>query len=98
MGARQEFTGSEGLAVARRGKPWRVTRQAPAPATRRLVLELQAKRQHEGEDTLEKRLPIAQELGDGLVLPCPFARLSPCIPHVARSSSFGRHHRGNTLK
>jgi len=40
----------------------RVARQAPAPATGRLVCELKAKRQHEGEDTFEKRLPIAQQL------------------------------------
>jgi hypothetical protein len=33
------------------------------------VLQLQAEGQHEGEDTCEKRLPIAQELkGGGVVL------------------------------
>ena len=40
----------------------RVAGQAPTAATGRLVLELKAKRQHEGEDTLDKRLPITKEL------------------------------------
>src|SRR5207245_9685203 len=67
----------------------RVTRQAPAPATGRLVCELKAKRQNEGEDTLEKRLPIAKQLkvsgfilkidGDGTVCACLFG----CFAHVS---------------
>jgi len=40
----------------------RVARQAPTAVTGRLVDELKAKRQHEGENTLEKRLPIAQQM------------------------------------
>src|SRR5678815_3574307 len=39
-----------------------VARQAPAAVTGRLVLELKAKRQHEGEDTLEKGFAITKEL------------------------------------
>ncbi len=39
-----------------------VASQAPTAATGRLVCELKAKRQHEGEHTLEERLPIAQQL------------------------------------
>ena len=35
--------------------------QAPAPATGRLVGELKAKRQEEGEHTLEKRLAVSQQ-------------------------------------
>src|SRR5262249_10176894 len=40
----------------------RVARQSPTAVTGRLVEELKAKRQHEGENTLEKRLPIAQQM------------------------------------
>jgi hypothetical protein len=40
----------------------RVAGQAPTTATGRLVGELKAKGQHEGEDTLEKCLPIAKQL------------------------------------
>src|SRR5262249_6766739 len=43
----------------------RVTGQAPAPATGRLVGELQAKGQHEGEDTLAKRLAVSQQADIG---------------------------------
>jgi hypothetical protein len=46
-----------------------VARQAPAAVTGRLVRELKAKRQHEGEDTLEKGFAITKELkGGGFVL------------------------------
>ena len=38
-----------------------VAGQAPAPATGRLVGELKAQGQHEGEDTLEKRLAVSQQ-------------------------------------
>jgi hypothetical protein len=38
----------------------RVTRQAPAAATGRLVLEWKAKRQEKSEDTLDKRFAIAK--------------------------------------
>jgi len=43
----------------------RVARQASPSATGRLVLELQDKRQHEGEDTLEKGLAITKQLQVG---------------------------------
>src|SRR5215470_1467167 len=39
-----------------------VVRQAPASITDSLVLQLETEGQEEGEDTHEKRLPIAQEL------------------------------------
>jgi hypothetical protein len=61
-----------------------VAGQAPTAATGRLVGELKAQGQHEGEHTLEKRLPIAQQLqvggfvleidGDGPVFAGPFGR------------------------
>jgi hypothetical protein len=38
-----------------------VARQAPATATRRLVFELKAQRQDEGEDTFDKRLAVTKE-------------------------------------
>src|SRR5688500_13139065 len=38
-----------------------VARQAPAPATGRLMLELKAKGQEKGEDTFDKRLAVAKE-------------------------------------
>src|SRR5262249_16903363 len=40
----------------------RVARQAPPSATGRLVLELKAKSQHAGQDTLEKGRAIRQEV------------------------------------
>jgi len=43
----------------------RVARQALPSATGRLVLELKAKSQHEGEDTLEKGLAITKQLKVG---------------------------------
>jgi hypothetical protein len=67
-----------------------VARQAPAPITGRPVLQLETEGHKEGEDALEKRLAIAQQLkvrgfvskidGDGPVLPCPCARLSHVSP------------------
>ena len=39
----------------------RVTGQTPFPATGRLVFELKAEGEDEGEDTLEKRLPVSQQ-------------------------------------
>ena len=66
-----------------------VARQAPASAAGRLVLELKAKRQHEGEDTLEKCFAITKQLkvrrfvskipGDGAV----FAGLFGGYAHVS---------------
>src|SRR6266481_2180363 len=67
----------------------RVAGEAPASMTGRLVLELEAKRQHEGKDTLEKGLPIAKQLkvrrfvskihSNGPV----FAGLFDCDAHVS---------------
>src|SRR5262249_51872391 len=64
-------------------------RQAPTAVTGRLVDELKAKRQHEGENTLEKRLPIAKQMkvrcfvskidSDGPVFAGPFG----CVLHVS---------------
>ena len=87
----------------------RVARQAPAAATGRLVCELKAKRQNEGEDTLEKRLPIAKQLkvrcfilkidGDGTVCLVSVWLLCPCVsPQVIRSRQRMRHDGGNTWK
>ncbi len=42
-----------------------VARQAPALITGRFVLQLEAEGQKEGEDTLEKRLAIAEEVAVG---------------------------------
>jgi hypothetical protein len=38
-----------------------VAGQTPTPATGRLVCELEAQREQEGQDTLDKRLPIAEQ-------------------------------------
>ena len=67
----------------------RVARQAPAAATGRLVCELKAKGQEEGEDAFDKRLAIAKQLkvgrfvlkidGDGAV----FAGRFGCCAHVS---------------
>ena len=87
----------------------RVARQAPAPATGCLVGELKAKRQHEGKDTLEKRLPIAKQLkvrcfmlkidGDGTVCACLFGCFAHVShPQVIRSRQRMRHDGGNTRK
>ena len=75
-----------------------VAGQAPTAATGRLVGELKAERQHEGEDTLEKRLPIAQQLkvrgfvsqidGNGTVVSNRFGRCahrSPLCPQVSEA-------------
>src|SRR5262249_26442836 len=67
----------------------RVARQAPPAVTGRFVEELKAKRQHAGEHTLEKRLPIAKQMkvgcfvskidGHGAVVAGPFGG----FPHVS---------------
>src|SRR5712691_8521934 len=85
-----------------------VARQAPAPATGRLGGELKAQGQHEGEDTLEKRLAVSQQAeiggfvskidGDSAV----FAGLAGSVAHghpsVIRSRKLRRHNGGNPLK
>jgi hypothetical protein len=43
----------------------RVTRQAPAAATGRLVLELKAEGEKERQHTFEKRLAVAKQLKVG---------------------------------
>ena len=67
----------------------RVSGKGPSPATGRLVLELEAKSQQEGNHTFEKRLAVFNQAkvgrfvskihGDGTVFPCPFGS----IPHVS---------------
>jgi hypothetical protein len=69
-----------------------VAGQAPTAATRRLVLNLKAQRPHDGEDTREKRLAIAQQLkvrcfvstsdGDGPVFTGLAGGVSPGPPQV----------------
>ena len=69
-------------------------RQAPAAATGRLVFQLIAHGQEEGEHELEKRLPIAKQLtvgrfvlkidSDGAVFSCWFGR---CAHRVTPLSS-----------
>ena len=86
----------------------RVARQAPAAATGRLVFELKAEGQDEGEDTFEKRLAIAKQLkvgrfvlkidGDGAVFARRLAAVPMCHPQVIRSRQLMRHDGGNTLK
>jgi hypothetical protein len=69
-----------------------VARQAAPAATGRLVFQLEAKRQNAGEDTLNKRLTIAQELNVGcLVLQVDsngsvFAGRVGCVSHGSPSS------------
>ena len=73
-----------------------VTRQASAPITGGFVLQLEAEGQKEGEDALEKRLAIAEEVAvggfaskidrDGAVVAGPFgccAHESPPGPQVS---------------
>ena len=66
-----------------------VAGQAPAPAAAGLVDELKANREEKGEDELDKRLGVTQELkvgrlileidGDGAVLACRFGGCVPCL-------------------
>ena len=70
-----------------------VTCQAPAPITGGFMLQLEAEGQKEGEDALEKRLAIAEEVAvggfvskidsDGTVVAGPFG----CCAHVSPLSS-----------
>ena len=67
----------------------RVMGQTPTPATGRLVFELKAEGEDEGEDTLEKRLPVSQQAavggfvskinGDSAVFSRWFGRCSQCV-------------------
>jgi hypothetical protein len=68
----------------------RVTCQTPAPATGRLVFQLKAQGQHDGKDTLEKRLAVSQQAavggfvsninGDGTVFSRRFGRCAHVSP------------------
>src|SRR5262245_3129035 len=83
----------------------RMACEAAATTTGSFVFELKAKGQHEGEDTFEERLPIAQQLeigrfaleidGDGAI----FAGLASSVAHGhpsgIRSRKLTRHHGGN---
>lgn len=72
----------------------RVTGQASTAATGRLVGELESQSEQEGQDTLDKRLPIAKQAhvgrfiveidGDGTVLPRPCGCCGQCV--TSRSS------------
>ena len=84
-----------------------VARQAPAAATRGLVFELEADRQDKGEDELDKRFGVVQELrvgrliveidGNGAVFAYRFGSLShvssPCRWPLVRM----RHGADNVL-
>ena len=86
----------------------RMAREASTAATGGFVLQLKAKRQHEGQDTFEECLPIAKELevdrfapeidGDGAV----FAGLAGSVAHGhpsgIRSRKRRRYNEGNALK
>jgi hypothetical protein len=66
--------------------------QTPASAARRLVCELKAQREDEGQHTFDKGLAISKQpkIGrfvlkidrEGAVVPCPFARLAHVSPMV----------------
>ena len=68
----------------------RMTRQAPSPLTRRLVLELEAEDQEEGEHTFDKRLAVFDQAevggfiskinGDGAVCSRRFGRCAHMLP------------------
>jgi hypothetical protein len=68
----------------------RVTGQAPAAATGRLMLELKAKGEEKGEDEFDKRLAVIKELkvghfiveidGDGAVFSSRFGRCAHVSP------------------
>jgi hypothetical protein len=85
-----------------------VTREAPASITDGLVLQLETEGQKESEDTLEKRLPIAQQLkvrcfiskidGNGAVFSCLFGGFPPVSPPVLRSCEFTRNNGEKFLK
>ena len=86
----------------------RVARETPAATAGRLVCELEAEGQDEGEHALHKRLAIAKELkvgrfvleidGDGPVLACRLGFLSHLSPPLRWSLALMRHHGGNVLQ
>ena len=82
--------------------------QAPALAAAGLVEELKARREEEGEDTLDKRLGVVKELavgrfvveidGDGAVCAGRFGGLSHVSSPCRWLSVAMRHREGNALK
>jgi hypothetical protein len=85
-----------------------VARQAPAPSTGGLMLQLEAEGQKEGEDALEKRLAIAQQVevggfvskidSDGAVVSCRFGCCTHMSPSVIRARTLMGHDGGNALQ
>src|SRR5215471_13690185 len=85
-----------------------VTRQAPAPITGGLMLQLEAEGQKEGEDALEKRLAIAQQVevgsfvskidSDGAVVSCRFGCCAHVSPSVIRARTLRGHDGGNAVQ
>ncbi len=103
VGEHREHRAARGALDAPDGKPAqpdsdvvRVERKAPASLTGRLVGELKAEGQEEGEHEFDKRLAIAKQLkiggfileinSDGAVFSCRFGRcphVSPLGPQVS---------------
>jgi hypothetical protein len=82
--------------------------EASTATTGGFVFQLQTKGQHEGEDTFEERLPIAQQLeigrfaleidGDGAVFAGPAGRVAHGHPSVIGSRKLKKHDGGNALQ
>src|SRR5262252_4504801 len=85
-----------------------VARQAPAPITGGLVLQLEAEGQQEGEDALEKRLTIAQQVEVGgfvskidrhsAVVSRQFGCAAHVSPSVIRAQKLMGHDGSNALQ
>jgi hypothetical protein len=86
----------------------RVARQPPTSATGRLVLQLKAAGQEEGQPPFETRLAIVKQVrvsrfivyidGDGAVVPRPCGGCAHmCHPQVIRSRQLMRHAGSNTV-
>ena len=85
-----------------------MAREASTTATGGFVFQLKAKRQHEGKDTFEERLPIAKELevdrfapeidGDGAVFTGLAGSVAHGHPSGIRSRKQRRYNGGNALK
>jgi hypothetical protein len=67
----------------------RMARQAPSPATRRLMFELQANGEEKGEDTFDKRLTVCNQVQVGRVVSkvdsdsAVFSRRFGCCAYVS---------------
>jgi hypothetical protein len=82
----------------------RMAGQASTATTGGFVFQLKAKGQHEGEDTFEERLPIAQKLeigrfaleidGDGTIFAGLVSSVAHGHPSGIRSRKLRRHHGG----